>query len=235
MQNLKKLFGSPRNDESRKTALTNALIAEKLARLSDYKGEIQSWEAKRDRILGDLQQRQQGLKAEMSQLRGIDDPVDKRYMMQSQLQQWRDMDLTIECTQQEMYSRITELAAQFTHELAVLASEMPGLKTEDKEALVHSTVLVVIEELIGICERLDDTRAKPELARAISALIDTAAALDASAVHAHAQIVHFRKKSPYLRGGGTTGTPREIMSPRLRRQQPPARHHQQQPHRSLDE
>ncbi len=231
MQRLNKLFGSSRKDAPRTTELTNSLMAEKLARLSRYKGEIQTWEAKRERILGDLKQRQQALRENISQLQEIEDLVKKRYMMKSLLQQWRDMDLTIDCRQREMNIRITTLAAQFTHELSVLASYTPWLKTEDKEVLVHGCVIVVIEELIGICQRLTDTLSKPELARNIGELIDSAAALDSRSVHSHAKIVKFRKESAYLRGGG--GITRKIMTRHSLRQRSPARH--QQSHRPLDD
>ncbi|MBN1454893.1 MAG: hypothetical protein JW945_01380 [Methanomicrobia archaeon] len=232
MPRLKKLFGAAHKDALRKTTLTNPLLEQKLARLSCSKREIQSWESNRERILSDLEQRQQTLKAEMSQLQEIEDPVKKRYMMKSLLQQWRDNDLTLDCQQQEMNTRITALAAQCNHELAVLTAHTPGLVNGDKTELVHGCVLLVIEALIGIYERLEDSRVKPELARAISELIATTAALDARSVHSNAQIVHFQKESAFLRNGGA-GLPQKIMNRHALRPQSPARH--QQPHRSLDE
>ena len=230
---LKKLFCHARKEAPGKTALTNSLLEQKLARLARYKSEILSWEATRARILGDLQQRQRALKQELTQLQEVEDPAKKRYMMKSLLQRWRDNDLTLEAQRQEMNSRITTLAAQFTIELSVLAPNTPGPEDGDKAKLVNGTVLVTIEALIGIYERLDDTQAKPDLARAIGALIDTAAALDFRSVQAHAQIVRFRKELAYLLGGGGMGI-RKIM-PRhvLRQQSQPAR--RQQPHRPLDE
>ncbi|MGC9444866.1 MAG: hypothetical protein ACP5E9_08105 [Candidatus Methanospirareceae archaeon] len=199
MKRLKKLFGPSCKVAPRNSVLTNPLLEQKLARLSRYKSEIESWEAMRERILGDLEQQQQALKQDLTQLQELEDPVKKRYLMKSHLQQWRDNDLTLDCQQRELNTRITELTAQFTHELSVLATYTPWLENRDIEELLQDTVLVVIDALIGICQRLNDTRAKPELARAIGDVIDCAAALDARAVHAHTQIVKFRTESPYLR------------------------------------
>jgi hypothetical protein len=220
MQWLNKLFASSREDARRMTAITSFLMAEKLARLSRYKGEIMTWEAKRERILGDLKQRQQALRENISQLQEIEDLVKKRYMMKSLLQQWRTTCLTIGYQQWKMNTRIMTLTSQFTYELSVLAAYTPWRKHADKAVLMHDSVLVVIEELIGIYERLDDTRAKPDLARNIKELIDAAAALDARSVRSHAQIVHFRKESAYRR----SSLPRRIMTRHSLRQLSIARH-----------
>lgn len=230
MQRRKKLFGSSREDELRMAALANSLVEEKLGRLFQYKIEIQNWEAKRERILGDLRKRQLAVRAEMSQLQKIEDLVKKRYMMKSLLQQWRTMELTLEHRQRELNTRITTLAAQFRYELSVLASYTSWLKNGDKEVLVQGYAMVVIEDLIGISQRLDDTIAKPDLVRNICEMIDIAAALDARTVHAHAKIVQFRKASPYLQGGIL----RKFPTRHPVRERPPA-HHQQQPHQPLDE
>ena len=211
MPRLKKLFGASGKEAPQKTTITNPLLEQKRARLSRYKSEIQSWEAKRARILSDLQQRQQALKEHITQLQEIEDPSKKRYMMKSLLQQWRDNDLTIDSQQRELDTRIIALAAQFNHELSGLASNTPWLENGDKAELVHDTVLVVIEALIGIYERLHDARAKPELARAISDLIEGATVLDARSLRSHAQIVHFQKESAYLRSGGD-GLSQKIMT-----------------------
>ena len=88
-----------------------------------------------------------------------------------------------------------------------------------RAVLVHDCVIAVIEELIGIYGRLDDARAKPELARAIGAVIAGAVALDARSVHAHAQIVKFQKESAYLQSGGNIS--QKIMTQLSLRQRSP--------------
>jgi|GEM_PF-984870 len=224
MQKRKQLFGAARREEeeSPMSALTNSLLADKLARLSRGKREIQTWEADRKRILSALEQRQQAVRAEMSPVQGVDDPLQKRYMMKSLLQQWRETDLTLESQQRALHDRIVELAVLFTHELSVLAPYTPWLKPDDATVLMHGSVLVVIEELIGIYQRLEDPRAKPELARAIGELITTAVALDADAVHAHPRILQFRQESPYLRGDGGSIS-RNVTNARSLRQRSSAR------------
>jgi hypothetical protein len=224
MQKLKKLFGAFRADESSMTALSPVLVEKRLARLSHYQDEILAWHAKREQILGDLEQRQQGLKEDIAQLQEIEDPVTKRYTMKSLLQQWRDTCLKIDYQHWRMNIRISTLTTQFTQELFVLASSTPWRKQGDKVKLMHDSVLVVIDELIGIYERLDDTdtRAKPDLARNIEELIAVAAALDARSVRAHTKIVHFRKESAYLRLHSSL--PRRIIYRHSLRHLPIARH-----------
>jgi len=187
-----KLFRS-NEDEARMKALAEALLEEKLARILQYKLEIQAWEEKKDRTLEELRKRRQELREMIAQQQRIDDIVKKRHMTKVLLTQWRETDNAILRHQREIGNVINTLISNFKHELSLVAPYMIWTRREDKEKLLNGYVVVVIEDLIDIYHRINEDYLKADIRKDICEIIDTAVAIDHKTMHSRSKIIKFRQ------------------------------------------
>jgi hypothetical protein len=180
-------------DETRMKALAESVMEGKLPRIRQYKLEIQAWEERKDRILVELKKRRQELREMIAQQQGIDDAVKKRHMTRVLLTQWREIDDAILRYQQEVGNGIHNLMSNFKYELSLIAPYMSWVKREDKEKLINGYVVVVIEDLIDIYNRINENHLKGDIEKYICEIIDTAEAIDPRTMKSCSKIIKFRQ------------------------------------------
>jgi hypothetical protein len=195
-----KLFGRG-EDEARMKAYAETLVEEKLARMFYYKTEIQAWEENKELVLGEMLKRQREIREMISKQQEIDDTVKKRHMTKVLLTQWREMDDAIIRQQREISNVINALISNFKHELLILTPYIRWAKREDKEKLIQGYVIVVIEDLIGIYQRINENFPKTDIFKNICEMIDIAAALDSKTVQSRSKIIKFRQDIYHVRSG----------------------------------
>ena len=180
-------------DETRMKALAESVMEGKLPRIRQYKLEIQAWEERKDRILVELKKRRQELREMIAQQQGIDDAVKKRHMTRVLLTQWREIDDAILRYQQEVGNGIHNLMSNFKYELSLIEPYMSWVKREDKEKLINGYVVVVIEDLIDIYNRINENHLKGDIEKYICEIIDTAEAIDPRTMKSCSKIIKFRQ------------------------------------------